>query len=74
MQSGALLWSWLKNIGWTAMLAQAEVCTPGVADSMTKVSHVARTRYCHQVTAVVLRILQQEAYEQYGEECIDVGM
>lgn len=32
---------------------------------MIKVSHVIRTRYCHQVMALTLAILHQETYKLY---------
>lgn len=47
---------WLEGSGWTNSLVQAEVTTPGTADSFLKAAHVSRTRHAHQVTAAVLDI------------------
>ena len=40
----------LKGSGWTSALLQADVTTPGTADSFLKVSHITRTRRAHQIT------------------------
>ena len=57
-----LLGDWLRDSGWIAILIDAEVTTPGRAEAMLKGSHVTRTRYVHQVTALSLSILRREAY------------
>ena len=66
------LWSTLGDIleesGWTSAIAEAEIATPGVADSFLRVVHLARTRHAHQVTALTLQKLQQQAYLQSGSE------
>ena len=66
------LWSTLGNImevsGWTSAIAEAEVATRGVADSFLRVAHLAQTRHAHQVTALTLQKLQQQAYFQSGSE------
>ena len=54
--------------GWTAALCEASVATAGVADSFLKVSHLTRTRRSHQITALVLSKLQQEAWESVRAE------
>ena len=41
---------WLKESGWTSALVQADVTTPGTADSFLKTSHNTRTRHVHQIT------------------------
>ena len=48
---------WLENSGWTATLVDANVATPGTAESFIKVSSITRTRRAHQVTASTLFIL-----------------
>ncbi|KAJ8877072.1 hypothetical protein PR048_021524 [Dryococelus australis] len=58
---------WLDGSGWVIALVEEEVTTQGRAESMINVSHIARTRYAHQVTAGVLYSLQNKAYGQ----CID---
>ena len=39
-----MLGDWLKGSGWVQVLVQAEITTPGTADSFLKAAHVARTR------------------------------
>ena len=53
--------NWLEDSGWTNALVQAEVTTPGTADSFLKATHVSRTRHAHQVTAAALDILMHKA-------------
>ena len=60
-----LLGDWLRGSGWVTSLIQAEVTTSGMAESMLSGSHVSRTRYAHQVTAGCLKILKDQAYQQY---------
>ena len=59
--------NWLEDSGWTNALVQAEVTTPGTADSFLKASHVSRTRHAHQLTASALHILMNKAYVSYCE-------
>lgn len=61
------LGTWLEDSGWTSALVQAEVTTPGTADSFLKASHVSRTRHAHQVTVSALDILMHKAYDCYCE-------
>ena len=56
---------WLKGSVWTSSLLQADVTTPGTADSFLKVSHITRTRRAHQITLASLFILTKRAYEHY---------
>ena len=67
-----VLWSTIGDFldcsGWTAALCEASVATAGVADSCLKVSHLTRTRCSHQITALVLSKLQQEAWESVRAE------
>lgn len=62
------LWTALGNLldcsGWTESLTEANVTTAGTADSCLKASHITRTRHCHQVTALALSKLQQEAFRE----------
>ena len=44
---------------------QADITTPGIADSYLRAAHVARTRRAHQITAAGLYILQHCAYDRY---------
>ena len=60
------LWNTLGDLleasGWTTALTEAEVASPGTADSFLKVSHLTRTRHAHQVTFLTLKRLQKEAF------------
>uniref|UniRef100_UPI00358F200E folylpolyglutamate synthase, mitochondrial-like isoform X2 n=1 Tax=Myxine glutinosa TaxID=7769 RepID=UPI00358F200E len=44
---------------------QAEIATPGTADSFLRAAHVTRTRRAHQITAAALHVLQHRAYERH---------
>ena len=59
------LGDWLDGSGWVQTLVQAEITTPGTAESFLRASHVTRTRRAHQVTAAALHILQHRAYDHY---------
>ena len=65
------LWMCLGNLiassGWTVALADSFVTKPGTAGSFLKASHITRTRHVHQVTAVMLSVLQREAFEVADE-------
>ena len=63
---------WLEGSGWTSALVQANVASPGTADSFLKATHVSRTRHAHQVTASTLNILMYNAYQEYCER-LDEG-
>ena len=63
---------WLKGSGWTSALVQANVASPGPADSFLNATHVSRTRHPHQVTASTLNILMYNAYQEYCER-LDEG-
>ena len=55
----------LEDSGWSEALSLANVATPDTTDSFLHASHITKTRYCHQVTAAALYILQHHAYEKY---------
>ena len=55
----------LESSGWTSALCEADVASSGVADSFLKASHLTKTRHAHQVTALALAKLQEEAWEHY---------
>ena len=57
------LGDWLKNSGLTVVLAEADIASQGVTDSMINASHVTRTRHAHQVTSSSLFLLLQEAFQ-----------
>ena len=71
MASLATLGDLLDGSGWTHALAQADIATPGTAESFLKASHVTRTRHAHQVTASALSILLHKAYDAYSCEDSD---
>ena len=62
----------LDSSGWTGALVQANVATPGTAESFLCVTHVTHTRRAHQTTAGSLYHLLQKAYlascSSLGEE------
>ncbi|GFO32930.1 hypothetical protein PoB_005943500 [Plakobranchus ocellatus] len=54
MASLATIGDLLDGSGWTHALTQANIATPGTAESFLKTAHVTRTRHAHQVTASAL--------------------
>ena len=56
---------WLKGSEWVDVLQEAELSTPGIAESFLKASHVTQTRHAHQVTACTLYVLLKNAYDVY---------
>ena len=58
-----VLGDWLDGSGWTSLLAAAGVARSGTAQSFLSASHITRTRYVHQVTALSLYTLARKAYE-----------
>ena len=54
MATLATLGDLLDGSGWTNVLTQAGIATPGTADSFLKGAHVKRTRHAHQVTSSAL--------------------
>ena len=65
MAMSTMLGKWLEGSGWSAALVEAGIATSGRAEAMLSASHVKRTLYAHQVTAVSLHVLQQTAYQTY---------
>ena len=49
-----ILWemngTWFDGSGWTTAITNSSVASSGVAESFLGVSHIARTRYIHQVS------------------------
>ena len=74
MAAPKVLGDLLEGSGWTGALTQADVASPGTADSFLKASHVTRTRRAHQITASGLYLLLQKAYAEYREEANGVLM
>ena len=68
MASLATIGDLLDGSGWTHALAQANIATPGTAESFLKTTHVTRARHAHQVTASALSILLHTAYDAYSCE------
>ncbi|KAJ8380702.1 hypothetical protein SKAU_G00014800 [Synaphobranchus kaupii] len=62
---GPLLGDWLEDSGWTNALVQAEIASPGTADSFIHARHVTKTRHAHQLTAASLYNLLHQAYNQH---------
>lgn len=65
----------LEGSGWTTALCEADVASAGTSDSFLHVSHLTRTRHAHQVTALALSKLQQDACQEmigsHGKEAFD---
>ena len=68
MASLATIGDLLDGSGWTHALSQANIATPGTAESFLKTTHVMRRRHAHQVTASALSILLHTAYDAYSYE------
>ena len=67
------LWSTMGDLlhgsGWPETLKEAGIVkTESAATAFLKASNVMRTRYAHQVTAVVLDSLLKRAYKDCGTE------
>ncbi|CAH3155424.1 unnamed protein product [Porites lobata] len=60
-----VLGDWLEGSGWTVVLSDANVATPGTANSFLKATNVTRLEGAHQVTACSLFILLKRAYQRY---------
>ncbi|VDI82571.1 Hypothetical predicted protein [Mytilus galloprovincialis] len=59
--------SWVEDSEWTSVLENAQVTSPGTADSSLKASPVTTTHRTHQVTAYTLYRLLSNAYCQYKD-------
>ncbi|CAG2234248.1 unnamed protein product [Mytilus edulis] len=59
--------SWLEDSEWTSVLVNAQVTSPGTADSFLEASPVTTTRRTHQVTTCTLYRLLSNAYCQYKD-------
>ena len=55
------LGDWLGGSGWTSAIVQANIASPGTAESFLKASHISRTRHAHEVTASSLYVLMYRA-------------
>ena len=65
------LGKWLTGSGWTEVLSNTGVATPGVSDSLLVASHLTKTRRAHQITAAALHLLQHQAYSKFAEKSAD---
>ena len=70
MATLATLGDLLDGSGWTDVLTDAGIATPGTADSFLKGAHVKRTRHAHQITSSALSIMLRTAYDAY---CLDTS-
>ncbi|WAR01492.1 hypothetical protein MAR_008050 [Mya arenaria] len=61
----------LQDSGWSSVLTQANIATPGTADSFLKATNISRTRHAHQVTAAALYVLMKQQYDEYVEATKD---
>lgn len=58
----------LKDSGWTGALIEADIASPGTAESFLTASSLTRTRQMHQITACTLHKLLKIAYADYLKE------
>ena len=58
----------LNRRGWKYAISQANITTPGTAESFLKASHVKKTARDHQVPACVQYTLRQDAYTKDDTE------
>lgn len=65
------LGDYLEGSGWTNAFVQAGIASTGRADSFLHCSHLTRTRQAHQVSALALAKLQQEAFHASTESRSD---
>jgi len=49
---------WLDGSGWIGIVVEANVTTPGRANSVLNASHVTRTRYIHQVRRLLKTLIK----------------
>ena len=61
------LGDWLQDSGWTTALSNAGVKSSG-NDSLLSGHEVGKTKYVHQVTALILYQLMKDAFEQSKKE------
>ena len=59
----------MPNSGWVDALTEAEVTTPGRAQAIVHASHLKRTRYMHEISAVVFSKLKNQAFVESGTDC-----
>ena len=60
----------LKDCGWTAAVSEAEIKSPGAAESFLRASNITKTRLAHQITACILYKLYKVGYSKYVTEAI----
>ena len=53
----------LASSGWTDTLTDAAITTVVTANSFLKCTHITRNRHIHQLTALILSVLQKDAYD-----------
>ena len=64
-----LIGDWLRVSGWSKFIINSGFVTSGKADGILETSHITRARYCHEISAVALSVLCNEAYSYYVTEC-----
>ena len=62
MAISSTIGNYLEASGWATALTQAGVASSGTADSFLKASHLSRTRRGHQISALALAKLQEDAF------------
>ena len=69
MCAWSVLGKLLDHSGWVDALTEAEVTTPGRAQAIVHASHLKRTRYMHEISAVVFSKLKNQAFVESGTDC-----
>lgn len=59
-----VLGDWLEGSGWVEVLIEAQINSPGRAESVLSGTHVKRSRYVHQATCAALHLLLLSAYRK----------
>ena len=52
----------LNNSGWDNIVAEAEVTTPGTAESLLRAAHLKKTRLVHEISLVAFTKLKYDAF------------
>ena len=59
-----VLGDWLEGSGWTVVLSDTNVASPGTANLLLKATNMTGTRRAHQKTACSLFILLKRAHQR----------
>lgn len=63
-----LVFDLMAGSGWMSYFVKAGLVTSGVADSLSKVSHIKKSRHFLQILLAALQILKEEAYRNRNDQ------